>query len=726
MPAARWNQVARLLGFLRQRSGQGAGVGDGQLLERFVQERDESAFELLLWRHGAMVLNVCRRLVPRDEDAEDAFQATFLALVKKARSIRQRDGLAGWLYRVAYRAALAARARAKRIAGHEKPAPVPELPAAEDQAWNDLRPILDEEVGRLPERLRLPLILCYLEGQTNEEAARQLGCPVGTVFSRLAKGRTILRTRLARRGLTLSAGTLASLLTQQVATASPAPALVAAALKSALFIAGAQAGAVSSSVASLTEGVLKAMFLKKLTIAAALFLVVAFLVVGGGGFLVHALRADPPDQAQLDPPPNKLPDHEKQEQKSDPGKTVTVQVIKPKPGGLERICEQAATIAAFESVDVVPQVSGVLKVLLVDIGSRVKKGDVLAVIDSADLVKDQELAKIALELARAKVDQQEAKVETAKTEVLAAEATIKARQAELVSSKSNQNYRTKVLERMKKLQQSNAVPREEVDSEMAKYEAALAGTTAAEAALERAKAEKNQTLSRVRLAETALKLERLQVRAAQVGLEKAELLVNHTRLTAPFDGVVTTRNLVAGDVVSAKNPRAVLKINRTDKMRLVVLVPESDAVFVRPGMPVDLEIAALGDRKFSGLTVSRTASFLQGKILEPENLMFDTRTMRVEVDVPNPKGQFMEGMFGRASIKLGIIHPKALVIPLSCVETPGVFVVKDGKARFVPVRFGNYQGGNIEALSGLTADDEVVLHPKGLKDGAAVEIKPNR
>ena len=726
MPAARWNQVARLLGFLRQRSGQGAGVGDGQLLERFVQERDESAFELLLWRHGAMVLNVCRRLVPRDEDAEDAFQATFLALVKKARSIRQRDGLAGWLYRVAYRAALAARARAKRIAGHEKPAPVPELPAAEDQAWNDLRPILDEEVGRLPERLRLPLILCYLEGQTNEEAARQLGCPIGTVFSRLAKGRTILRTRLARRGLTLSAGTLAALLTQQVATASPAPALVAAALKSAHIIVGAKAGAVSSSVASLTEGVLKAMFLKKLTIAAALFLVVAFLVVGGGGFLVHALRADPPDQAQLDPPPNKLPDHEKQEQKSDPGKTVTVQVIKPKPGGLERICEQAATIAAFESVDVVPQVSGVLKVLLVDIGSRVKKGDVLAVIDSADLVKDQELAKIALELARAKVDQQEAKVETAKTEVLAAEATIKARQAELVSSKSNQNYRTKVLERMKKLQQSNAVPREEVDSEMAKYEAALAGTTAAEAALEKAKAEKNQTLSRVRLAETALKLERLQVRAAQVGLEKAELLVNHTRLTAPFDGVVTTRNLVAGDVVSAKNPRAVLKINRTDKMRLVVLVPESDAVFVRPGMPVDLEIAALGDRKFSGLTVSRTASFLQGKILEPENLMFDTRTMRVEVDVPNPKGQFMEGMFGRASIKLGIIHPKALVIPLSCVETPGVFVVKDGKARFVPVRFGNYQGGNIEALSGLTADDEVVLHPKGLKDGAAVEIKPNR
>jgi RNA polymerase sigma factor (sigma-70 family) len=710
MPGVRWNQVVRLLGFLRQRGGQAAGVGDGQLLERFIQERDESAFELLLWRHGAMVLNVCRRLVPREEDAEDAFQATFLALVKKARSIRHRESLAGWLYRVAYRAALAARARAKRIAGHEKPAAtILEVPAAEAPAWDDLRPILDEEVGRLPERLRLPLILCYLEGQTNEEAARQLGCPVGTVFSRLAKGRTILRNRLTRRGLTLSAGALATLLSHQVATASPAPALVAASLKFALFTAAGQAGAVSSQVASLTEGVLKAMFLKKLTITAALVLVVAFLA-GGGGILYHSLRADPPEQAQLDPP---AINQKEPGQKLAAGKTFTVQVIKPKPGGLERTCERGATIAAFESVDVVPQVSGVLNVVMVDIGSRVKKWDALAVIEAPDLAKDQELAKIALELARAKVEQQEAKVETAKMEVLAAEATIKARQAELVSSKSNQNYRGKVLERMKKLQQSNAVPREEVDSEMAKYEAALAGTIAAEAALEKAKAEKNQTLSRVRLAETALKLDQLQVRSAQVSLEKAELVVNHTRLTAPFDGVITMRDLAAGDVISAKNPRAVLKINRTDKMRLIVNVAETDAVFVHPGMPVSLEIDTLGNQKFSGLTVSRMASFLDRK----------TGTMRVEVDVPNPKGQLMEGMFGRASIKLGITHPKALSVPRSCIVDPGVFVVKDGKARFVPVRFGASHGGRIEVLSGLNADDDVVLHPGGLKDGAAVEIK---
>src|SRR5262249_14521731 len=271
MPGAKWSQVVRLLGFLRQRNGQGAGTTDGQLLERFVQTRDESAFELLLWRHGTMVLNVCRRLIQHEEDAEDAFQATFLALVKQARSIRRRESLAGWLSRVAYRTALEARRRRSRIADHEKQAAFTlEATAAEEPAWDRLQPILDEEVGRLPERLRLPLILCYLEGHTDEEAARQLGCPVGTVCTRLAAGRAVLRSRLVRRGLTLSAPGLAALLSHHAATASPAPALVAASLKSALFTAAGKAGAVSSQIASLTEGVLKAMFVNKLKIAVGL------------------------------------------------------------------------------------------------------------------------------------------------------------------------------------------------------------------------------------------------------------------------------------------------------------------------------------------------------------------------------------------------------------------------------------------------------------------------
>jgi RND family efflux transporter MFP subunit len=720
MPAAKWNQVVRLLGFLRQRNGPGAGEADGQLLDRFVQKRDESAFELLLWRHGAMVLNVCRRLVRNDEDAEDAFQATFLALVKKARSIRRGEALAGWLYRVAYRAALEARTRSARVARHEKPAqPHTECAGYIEPGWNDLSPVLDEEIGRLPERFRLPLILCYLEGKTNEEAARQLGCPTGTVFSRLSKGRALLRTRLVRRGLALSAAGLATLLTQNAAAAGPVPALLAATLKAGMSAAAGRAAAVSSHVASLTEGVLKAMFIKKIKFAVGLFVVLAFLVAGGGGLLYHALQAGPPDQ--IDPPAIVAPPQTKSENEQNRAKTITVQVVSPEPGELRRTCTESASIAAFQSVDVIPQISGTLKFLAVDIGDRVKKDQVLGTIDAPDLLKDLKLAQIVLALAKAKVEQQEAKVETAKTEVLAAEAIVRARQAELASAKANQLYRKKILERIRQLENNKAVAREEVDEVMAKHEAALAATAAAEAALENARAETKQKLSRIRLAQTTLKLEQLQTQAAQVALEKAQVFVDYTQLRAPFDGVVTVRNLATGDVISAKNRQAVVKIIRTDRMRVIVNVPARDAVFIRPGMPVDLDIDALGNQKFPGLKVSRTASSISRQ----------NGTMRVEVDVANTKGLLMEGMFGHASIKLGMVNnPKDLVIPRSCIlerkRDSGVYVGKCGKARVVPVRFATSQGNRIEVLSGLSADDEVVLRPAGLKDGAAVEIKKSR
>src|SRR5262249_1365227 len=160
------------------------------LLQRWLARRDEAAFELLLWRHGPMVLALCRRLLRHAQDAEDAFQATFLTLVRKAGSIANREALAAWLYKVAYRVALRARAAAATRAA--LPITSMDLPAAEpaqDLLWRDLRPVLDEEVSRLPARFRGPFVLCYLEGKTNEQAARELGCPLGTVLSRLSRGR---------------------------------------------------------------------------------------------------------------------------------------------------------------------------------------------------------------------------------------------------------------------------------------------------------------------------------------------------------------------------------------------------------------------------------------------------------------------------------------------------------------------------------------------------------
>src|SRR5262249_8833511 len=158
-------------------------------------------------RHGPMVLAVCRRVLGNLHDAEDAFQATFLTLARKAESIRNPDTLAGWLHEVARRTAERARARALTRSRHEKrtaAAPHPDFLAA--VAWRDLQPILDEEVANLPEKYRVPFVLCYLEGHTYERAARQLRCAPGTISHRLARARDLLRRRLTRRGLALPAG----------------------------------------------------------------------------------------------------------------------------------------------------------------------------------------------------------------------------------------------------------------------------------------------------------------------------------------------------------------------------------------------------------------------------------------------------------------------------------------------------------------------------------------
>ena len=173
-----------------------AGVPDAQLLERFVAGRDEAACELLLWRHGPMVLGVCERLLDNEADAEDAFQATFLALVRKAGSVGRGEAVGHWLYRVAYRAALKARALSARgpargLPEREGASPGPE----QGVVWRDLRPVLDEEVSRLPAKYRAPVVLCDLGEQTYEQAARQLGCPVGTLAVRLRRARLLLRAR---------------------------------------------------------------------------------------------------------------------------------------------------------------------------------------------------------------------------------------------------------------------------------------------------------------------------------------------------------------------------------------------------------------------------------------------------------------------------------------------------------------------------------------------------
>jgi RNA polymerase sigma factor (sigma-70 family) len=272
------------------------GLSDAQLLSRFAQARDaagELAFRALVERHGPMVLGVCRQILRHAHDADDAFQATFLVLVRKAPSIRAGDSLAPWLYSVACRTAHRARETAARHRAACTDPVVVEDASSEDLYTLDLRPLLLEELGRLPEKYRTPIVLCHLEGKTHEEAARLLCWPVGTVSGRLSRGRQLLRTRLQRRGITVPSALvpLAGLLGASVLCT---PSLAASTALAATRFAAGQT--VSTPILTLTQGVLQTMLLRKLgTVAAALLLMGA---ISGAAVWAHwttspVRRADP-------------------------------------------------------------------------------------------------------------------------------------------------------------------------------------------------------------------------------------------------------------------------------------------------------------------------------------------------------------------------------------------------------------------------------------------------
>jgi RNA polymerase sigma factor (sigma-70 family) len=286
-------QLNAVLGHLRRvAQPEGGNRTDGQLLERFLAGRDEAAFELLVWRHGPMVWGVCRRVLGNTHDAEDAFQAAFLVLARKAAELAARESVGNFLYGVAYRTALKARAVAARRQAKEKEMARAEALVEEEDVWRDVLPLLNQELSRLPDKYREPLVLCDLEGQTHKEVARRFGCPVGTISGRLARARVMLAKRLARHGLTLPCATAAVALAQNTASATvPAPLVSATVQAAALSAAGQAAGAVSAPVAALTEGVLRAMFVSKCQPALAVVLAVGLL---GAGWGVYQTRADDP------------------------------------------------------------------------------------------------------------------------------------------------------------------------------------------------------------------------------------------------------------------------------------------------------------------------------------------------------------------------------------------------------------------------------------------------
>jgi RNA polymerase sigma factor (sigma-70 family) len=274
------------------RDPRGEDSTDPELLRRFLGGRDEAAFAALLLRHGPMVLDVCRGVLGHDADAEDAFQATFLLLACKAASIRKAASLASWLHGVAYRTALRARADSARRRRHETHVPERTTTTDPDElAWREVRQAVHEELVRLPERYRAALVLCYLEGKTQDEAAAQLGLAKGTLKGHLERGRARLRARLVRRGLGPGAALALAAWPAATRAASLPPPLLAATVQA------VAAGGVTASVASLTQGVLNTMFRTKLKVIAALL--VGFGLLGGGAAALTGLvSADQPAAPQ--------------------------------------------------------------------------------------------------------------------------------------------------------------------------------------------------------------------------------------------------------------------------------------------------------------------------------------------------------------------------------------------------------------------------------------------
>jgi RND family efflux transporter MFP subunit len=431
------------------------------------------------------------------------------------------------------------------------------------------------------------------------------------------------------------------------------------------------------------------------------------LVVAASGFL--AVRGYPV--------PTK-PRQEKEGAEWDTGPVV--QVVRPQPGGMDRTTTQPGSAIAFESVQLYAAVSGYLKTLNVDIGSKVKKGEVLAVIEVPELLKQLQRQKAGVDQMNAKVLQMRASKTVAEAQLGAAKAKVKQAIANAKSAKAWVSFREKQLQRMQDLFASRSVEERLVDEAKEHYETAVESFNAAEETITGSKANQDASAARIILAAADIEAALAEVKVAEAELEKTQELVNYATISAPFDGVITKRTVFPGDFIRAAtggmSGPPLLTADRTDKLRVVVDVPDRDAPYADVGDEATIEVDALPGLLFKAPVA---------RISEAEDPQ--TRMMRVEIDLPNSAGKLRHGMYGRVTIVL----EKAInvfALPPSCVihktdKGKGeVFVVRDNKAILTPVILVGENEVNV-GVRGLSASDDVILNPPPtLSNGARVTV----
>jgi RND family efflux transporter MFP subunit len=398
-----------------------------------------------------------------------------------------------------------------------------------------------------------------------------------------------------------------------------------------------------------------------------------------------------------------------------------VQVVHPDRGKMPRVTRQPGTVLSFESARLHAEVSGYIKEQTVDIGSKVKRGDVLIKIDVPELEKIRDKWKATVVQADARISQAEARLKTAKAAVRAAVAKIVQANANFKSARSMRAYRNLQLQLTQDLYARRSIEENQVDIAKERFEAAVETLNAAEAAITTAEAEKEATDAKVDLAKADIEAAKADVEVAKAELAHAEVMVKFATITSPYDGFITQRSKQPGDLVKTGAEGAgnepLLTVERTDKMRVVVQIHDRDVPFCDPGDAATVEIDALPGEKFAAKIA---------RIAESEDPR--TKLMRVEIDLPNKKGKLKQGMYGWVTI---VLDPEAeqLSIPSSCLvgksqEGKGsVYVVRDGCAKLVPVRIGSDDGQLVAIESGLNPTDKVIVQaPTSLRDGASVEV----
>jgi RND family efflux transporter MFP subunit len=707
---------------------------DGQLLERFATERGEAAelaFAVLVERHGPMVMRVCRSVLTELHDAQDAFQATFLVLVKRARGLWVRDSVGPWLHQVAYRTASCARritARHRRLERHVAKSEYD----THIERDVELERLLHEEIDRLPERYRSPVVLCDLESRTHEQAARHLGWPVGTVKSRLSRGRERLRDRLIRRGVAPGMSPLAVAGVFKVPILSVPPALLEATTAAAVRFA-AIGPALRGSVVTLAEGVLRTMTITQWWKVAAVLLV-AGATASGVEWLGEGTGPGTQTPAA------------KQDKAIPAGEAATREV---KPGKLRLVVASRGMVEAARTEDVYSKVEGGTTIIrIVPEGTRVKKGDIICELDSAalkDLLVNQRITTKAAEAnyLNAKVAREVAQI--AVTEYVEGGYT---HDLEDLKGRIDEGRNTvkKIEERLERtraarqrLKDAPTAPggahgpdwimadvdiQDRLDD--AELRLARERRSLARAEWKRESLEKYSGPRTIKELESAVKKAHSEELVKQATFElqkqkedKVERQIANCTLKAPVDGCVVYANDLARRAQPAIEEGAMVRerqkivtiVDLNDPMQISVKIPEAVIAHVVPRMKAQVRIDAFPNETIAGL-VSEIAPLPDPASVFSSDVKVYTTRIRIGGGRPNLR----PGMTAQAEIVVDD-RDDAIGVPVGALawynEKWHVAVRRpDGQIEWRDVVPGPSDGKTVEIKEGLKAGDQVILDPE--------------